>query len=187
MEGEKQSRTAQVFLLMYYANDTKAFLTLRGGNKLARESASFLPPPHGTRLPQVTQTLSPTVTGDVSLAPGLLFWPAVTAQFSERGKSTDDLKAFSFLAGKQALRQQHRREFSFGVSGIFQRKRTRGTAGAMCQGSCEGTCNCCKINSSSVHAHRKIFSRLSRVKSLAWLGRDNSSRKPPTCSYDGKC
>jgi len=74
----------------------------------------------------------PTVTGDVSLAPGLLFWLAVTSQFSERGKSTDDLKAFSFVAGKQVLRQQPWCEFSFCVSGIFQRKQTRGTTGKPC-------------------------------------------------------
>lgn len=41
--------------------------------------------------------------GDVRLAPGLLFWPAVTARFSERGKSSDDLKAVSFLAGKHCV------------------------------------------------------------------------------------
>lgn len=106
---------------MYYANDAKAFLILEGKISLLGKVLPSFPLPVGHGSPQVTQTLSPTVTGDVSLAPGLLFWPAVTAQFSERGKSTDDLKAFSFLAGKQALRQQHRREFSFGVSVEFSR------------------------------------------------------------------
>lgn len=106
---------------MYYASDAIAFLILEGKiSFLGKVLPSFLPPPRGTRLPQVTQTLSPTVTGDVSLAPGLLFWLAVTAQFSERGKSTNDLKAFSSLAGKRALRQQHQHESSFSVSGIFQ-------------------------------------------------------------------
>ena len=48
--GGKQSRTAQVFLLMYYANDTEAFLILEGKiSFLGKVLPSFpLPVGHGS-------------------------------------------------------------------------------------------------------------------------------------------